>query len=145
MAIDTRVSIEEIQPFEAQQEIEGGDVVLIDTREPHEYQEAHLENGKLIPPGLLADEIESAAPNKSARTILYCRSGNRSGIAAAQMQAMGYTNVASVEGGIIAWQEQGLPVVAAQGMTPEQRDRYSRHTLLPEVGVDGQIKLLNSK
>ena len=145
MATDTRASIEEIQPFEAQQEIEGGDVVLIDTREPHEYQEAHLEGGKLVPPGLLADEIEAAAPDKSARTILYCRSGSRSGLAAAQMQALGYTDVASMEGGILAWQEQGLPVVAATGMTPEQRDRYSRHTLLPEVGVDGQIKLLNAK
>ena len=145
MATDTRASIEEIQPFEAQQEIEGGDVVLIDTREPHEYQEAHLEGGKLVPPGLLADEIEAAAPDKSARTILYCRSGSRSALAAAQMQALGYTDVASMEGGILAWQEQGLPVVAATGMTPEQRDRYSRHTLLPEVGVDGQIKLLNAK
>jgi len=98
MATDTRASIEEIQPFEAQQEIEGGDVVLIDTREPHEYQEAHLEGGKLVPPGLLADEIEGAAPDKSARTILYCRSGSRSALAAAQMQALGYTDVASMEG-----------------------------------------------
>jgi molybdopterin/thiamine biosynthesis adenylyltransferase/rhodanese-related sulfurtransferase len=138
-------TIEEIQPFEAAAEIEGGDIVLIDTREPHEYQEAHLENGKLVPPGLLGDEIEDVAPDKSARTILYCRSGNRSAVAAAQMQAMGYDNVASMEGGIIAWQEQGLPVVSASGMTAEQRDRYSRHTLLPEVGVDGQIKLLNAK
>ena len=137
--------IEEIEPFEAPQEIEGGDVVLVDTREPHEYQEAHLEGGKLVPPAMLADEIEAVAPDKSARTILYCRSGNRSGIAAAQMQAMGYTNVASVAGGIIAWQEQGLPVVSASGMTAEQRERYSRHTLLPEVGVDGQLKLLNAK
>lgn len=142
---ETQVMIEEIQPFEASEEIGGGDVVLIDTREPHEYQEAHLEGGKLIPPGLLADEIEAAAPDKSARTILYCRSGNRSAIAAAQMQRLGYTNVASMAGGIVLWQEQGLPVVAAQGMTAEQRDRYSRHTLLPEVGVDGQIKLLNAK
>ncbi|MBS1880642.1 MAG: ThiF family adenylyltransferase, partial [Actinobacteria bacterium] len=145
MATDTRALIEEIQPFEAQQEIEGGDVVLIDTREPHEYAETHLEGGKLVPPGLLADEIEAAAPDKSARTIVYCRSGNRSGIAAAQMQALGYTDVASVAGGILAWQEQGLPVVSATGMTAEQRDRYSRHTLLPEVGPDGQVKLLNAK
>ena len=145
MATDTRASIEEIHPFEAQQEIDGGDVVLIDTREPHEYQEAHLEGGRLVPPGLLADEIEAAAPDKSARTILYCRSGSRSALAAAQMQALGYTDVASMEGGILAWQEQGLPIVAATGMTAEQRDRYSRHTLLPEVGVDGQIKLLNAK
>jgi molybdopterin/thiamine biosynthesis adenylyltransferase/rhodanese-related sulfurtransferase len=144
--VDTQaVTIEEIQPFEAAQEIEGGDVVLIDTREPHEYQEAHLENGRLVPPGLLGDEIEAAAPDKSARIVLYCRSGNRSAIAAAQMQAMGYENVASMEGGILAWQEQGLPVVAVSGMTPEQRDRYSRHTLLPEVGVDGQLRLLNAK
>jgi molybdopterin/thiamine biosynthesis adenylyltransferase/rhodanese-related sulfurtransferase len=142
---ETQEMIEEIQPFEASEEIGGGDVVLIDTREPHEYQEAHLEGGKLVPPGLLGDEIEAAAPDKSARTILYCRSGNRSALAAAQMQRLGYSNVASMAGGIVLWQEQGLPVVAAQGMTAEQRERYSRHTLLPEVGVDGQIKLLNAK
>jgi sulfur-carrier protein adenylyltransferase/sulfurtransferase len=141
----TRQQVEEIEPFEAAQEIEGGEVVLIDTREPHEYQEAHLEGGKLVPPGLLADEIATAAPDKSARTILYCRSGNRSYKAAEQMQALGYEDVASMAGGILAWQEQGLPVVATEGMTPEQRDRYSRHTLLPEVGVDGQLKMLNAK
>jgi sulfur-carrier protein adenylyltransferase/sulfurtransferase len=142
---DVKQQVEEIEPFEAAEEIEGGDVVLIDTREPHEYQEAHLENGKLVPPGLLADEIGEAAPDKSARTILYCRSGNRSYKAAEQLEALGYTDVASVAGGILAWQEQGLPVVSTSGMTDEQRDRYSRHTLLPEVGVDGQLKLLNAK
>ena len=141
----TTQQIEEIEPFEAAQEIEGGDVVLIDTREPHEYQEAHLEGGKLVPPGLLGDEIAAAAPDKSARTILYCRSGNRSYKAAEQMQALGYENVASMAGGILAWQEQGLPVAAAEGMTAEQRDRYSRHTLLPEVGVEGQLKMLNAR
>jgi molybdopterin/thiamine biosynthesis adenylyltransferase/rhodanese-related sulfurtransferase len=140
-----RKQVEEIEAFEAAQEIEGGDVVLIDTREPHEYQEAHLENGKLVPPGLLGDEIATAAPDKSARTIIYCRSGNRSYKAAEQMEKLGYTDVASMAGGILAWQEQGLPVVAASGMTAEQRDRYSRHTLLPEVGVDGQLKMLNAK
>jgi molybdopterin/thiamine biosynthesis adenylyltransferase/rhodanese-related sulfurtransferase len=147
MAIDTKSvqTIEEIEPFEAAEEIAGGGVVLIDTREPHEYQEAHLEDGKLVPPGLLADEIEAAAPDKSARTVLYCRSGNRSAIAAAQMQQLGYENVASMAGGILLWQEQGLPVVSTSGMTAEQRERYSRHTLLPEVGVDGQLKLLNAK
>src|SRR4051794_7722195 len=137
--------IEEIEPFEAAEEIEGGDVVLIDTREPHEYQEAHLESGKLVPPGLLRDEIAAAAPDKSARTILYCRSGNRSYKAAEQMEGLGYEDLASMAGGILAWQEQGLPVVATEGMTPEQRDRYSRHTLLPEVGVEGQLKMLNAK
>src|SRR4029079_19411813 len=113
MAIDaTRVqTIEEIDPFEAAEEINGGDVVLIDTREPHEYQEAHLENGKLVAPGLLADEIATAAPDKSARTILYCRSGYRSALAAAQLQQLGYENVASMSGGILQWQAAGLAVV----------------------------------
>ncbi|HEX5376541.1 MAG TPA: molybdopterin-synthase adenylyltransferase MoeB [Solirubrobacterales bacterium] len=141
----TQQQVEEIEPFEVAQEIEGGGVVLIDTREPHEFQEARIEGGKLVPPGLLADEIATAAPDKSARTILYCRSGNRSYKAAEQMEALGYTDVASMAGGILLWQEQGLPVVATEGMTPEQRDRYSRHTLLPEVGVDGQLKMLNAK
>jgi molybdopterin/thiamine biosynthesis adenylyltransferase/rhodanese-related sulfurtransferase len=141
----TKQVVEEIQPFEAAQEIEGGDVVLIDTREPHEFQEARIEGGKLVPPGLLADEIATAAPDKSARTILYCRSGNRSYKAAEQMEALGYTDVASMAGGILLWQEQGLPVVATEGMSAEQRDRYSRHTLLPEVGVEGQLKMLNAK
>jgi sulfur-carrier protein adenylyltransferase/sulfurtransferase len=141
----TKQQVEEIEPFEAAQEIEGGGVVLIDTREPHEYEESHLEGGKLVPPGLLGDEIEAAAPDKSARTILYCRSGNRSYTAAEQLEALGYQDVASMAGGILAWQEQGLPVVAAAGMTAEQRDRYSRHTLLPEVGVDGQLKMLDAK
>src|ERR1700761_784474 len=124
--------IEEIQPFEAAQEIEGGDVVLIDTREPHEYQEAHLDGGTLVPPAMLADQIETVAPDKSARTIVYCRSGNRSGIAAAQLQRMGSTDASPAAGGIIAGQEQGLPVVPAPGMPAEQRERSSRHTLLPE-------------
>ncbi|HWB69202.1 MAG TPA: molybdopterin-synthase adenylyltransferase MoeB, partial [Solirubrobacterales bacterium] len=73
------------------------------------------------------------------------RSGNRSYIAAEQLRAVGYEDVASMAGGILAWQEQGLPVIAPEGMSAEQRERYSRHTLLPEVGVDGQIKLLNAK
>jgi sulfur-carrier protein adenylyltransferase/sulfurtransferase len=145
MATETKQRVEEIEPFEAAQEIEGGDVVLVDTREPHEYQEAHLEGGRLVPPGLLGDEIADAAPDKSARTILYCRSGNRSYTAAGQLEALGYTDVASMAGGILAWQEQGLSVVAASGLTAEQRDRYSRHTLLPEVGVDGQLRMLNAK
>jgi len=141
----TKSVVEEIEPFEAAQEIEGGDVVLIDTREPHEFQEARIEGGKLVPPGLLGDEIATAAPDKSARTILYCRSGNRSYKAAEQMESLGYTDVASMAGGILLWQEQGLPVVATEGMSAEQRDRYSRHTLLPEVGVEGQLKMLNAK
>ena len=141
MAIDTKrmQTIEEIEPFEAAEEIEGGDVVLIDTREPHEYQEAHLENGKLVPPGVLADEIGTAAPDKTARTILYCRSGNRSALATAQLQQLGYENVASMSGGILQWQEQGLPVVAARVLLC-RLEGFDLLDRLHAFRVDGHLK-----
>jgi sulfur-carrier protein adenylyltransferase/sulfurtransferase len=141
----TQSKLEELTPEQAAAEIEAGGVALIDTREPHEYEEAHIDGGRLVPPGLLQDEIESAVPDRSQRVLVYCRSGNRSAKAAEQMAELGYGNVANVGGGILAWQEQGLPVITAAGLTPEQRMRYSRHTLIPEVGVDGQVKLLNAK
>jgi molybdopterin/thiamine biosynthesis adenylyltransferase len=93
----------------------------------------------------VADRIGEAVPDRSQRTLLYCASGNRSARAAAALEDLGYENVASVEGGIVRWAEEGLPVVATESLTPEQRTRYSRHTLLPEVGVEGQLKLLESK
>jgi sulfur-carrier protein adenylyltransferase/sulfurtransferase len=141
----TKSKIEEITPAQAASEIEAGGIALIDTREPHEYEEAHIDGGRLVPPGILRDEIASVVPDRKQRVLLYCRSGNRSGKAAEEMAELGYEDVANVAGGILAWQEEGLPVITAAGLTPEQRMRYSRHTLIPEVGVDGQIKLLNAK
>jgi molybdopterin/thiamine biosynthesis adenylyltransferase/rhodanese-related sulfurtransferase len=145
MTTKSKRAVAEIAPAEAAQELGNGDVALVDTREPHEYDEVHLDGARLVPPGILLDEIESVVPDRSQRVILYCRSGRRSGKAAEQMAELGYENVSNVAGGILAWQEAGLPVVEAEGMTAEQRERYSRHTMLPEVGVDGQLKLLNAK
>ena len=100
----------------------------------------------LIPQGTLAERIEEVAPDTDQRVLLYCRSGNRSALSALELASkLGYENVASVSGGILEWQEQGLPVVEPEGLDREQRMRYSRHTLLPEVGVEGQVKMLNSK
>ena len=138
--------IEEIVPAEAKREFDAGEAVLIDIREPHEHQEVHLEGDTLIPQGELVAAIDEVAPDAGQRVILYCRSGNRSARAALELASeLGYDNVASVAGGILDWQEQGLPVVEAEGLSREQRMRYSRHTLLPEVGVEGQLKLLNAK
>ena len=145
---DIEKKIEQLSPEEAQKELEaGGDYVLLDTREPHEYAEAHLKGAVLVPPSEVAELARAEkAPDTSRRVIVYCRSGNRSARAAHQLQEeFGYENVANVDGGILAWQAAGLPVDEAEGMTSDQRERYSRHTLLPEVGVEGQIKLLNAK
>jgi molybdopterin/thiamine biosynthesis adenylyltransferase/rhodanese-related sulfurtransferase len=138
--------IEEVTPDEAQQELASGDAVIVDTREPHERQMSFIEGSTLIPPADIVAKIAEVAPDTHQRVILQCATGNRSARAASRLaEELGYDNVASLEGGITAWTEQGLPVVEPEGLTPDQRLRYSRHTLLPEVGVEGQVKLLNAK
>ena len=138
--------IEEVTPDEAQQELASGDAVIVDTREPHERQMSYIEGSTLIPPADIVEKIAEVAPDKHQRVILQCATGNRSARGASRLaEELGYDNVASLEGGIVAWTEQGLPVVEPEGLTPDQRMRYSRHTLLPEVGVEGQVKLLNAK
>jgi molybdopterin/thiamine biosynthesis adenylyltransferase/rhodanese-related sulfurtransferase len=140
-----RSRIEEIDPADAREELTAGDAVLVDTREPQEWDEAHLEGATLVPPATVADRIEEVAPDRSQRVVLYCRVGNRSARAADLLESeLGYEDVASIAGGIVAWQQAGLPVVAPEGLSAEQRMRYSRHTLLPEFGVEGQLKLLNA-
>jgi sulfur-carrier protein adenylyltransferase/sulfurtransferase len=129
----------------AREEIEAGDAKLIDVREPNEWDEAHLEGATHLPQGELLDRISEVVPDRSDRIVLYCRTDNRSSRAADALKDLGYDNVSVMRGGIVGWQEAGYPVVAPEGLTPEQRMRYSRHTLLPEVGVEGQVKLLNSK
>ena len=138
--------VEEITPAQAQDELASGDVILLDTREPHEHAEAHLQGSVLVPPAEVLARADEVAPDPDARILLYCRSGNRSAVAAHQLaEQLGYSNVASVAGGIVRWQEEKLPVVEPEGLTRDQRNRYSRHTLLPEVGVEGQLKMLNAK
>jgi molybdopterin/thiamine biosynthesis adenylyltransferase/rhodanese-related sulfurtransferase len=134
-----------IDVHEARDEIERGDTRLIDVRERHEWDESHLEGATLVPELTVADRIGEVAPDPSERVVLYCRTDNRSARAADALRDLGYDDVAYVEGGIVAWEEAGLPVASDSGLTAEQRARYSRHTLLPEVGVEGQLKLLESK
>ena len=137
--------IEEVDPQQASEELTGGVVALIDTRDAIEHREAHIDGAQLVPPAQVADRIEELVPDRSQRLLLYCASGNRSARAADQLRELGYDNVASVAGGIKAWEAAGLPVIVPEGMSAEQRMRYSRHTLLPEVGTEGQLKLLNAK
>ena len=140
MATATSVNLIPIE--QARSEIESG-VRVIDVREPHEWDEAHLERAIHVPQGEVAERIDEIAPDRSERLLLQCRTDNRSAKVAELLGGLGYEDVAVVEGGIVAWSDAGYPVVAQ--LSPEQRNRYSRHTLLPEVGVEGQLKLLNAK
>jgi molybdopterin/thiamine biosynthesis adenylyltransferase/rhodanese-related sulfurtransferase len=142
---ETRTRIEEVTPAEAREELADG-AVLVDVREPHEHQISRLEGDSLIPVGDLPDRIAEVAPDPGQRVLLYCATGNRSALAADDLKTrLGYGNVASIAGGIERWSEEGLPVSEPEGMTRDQRMRYSRHTLLPEFGVEGQLKLLDSR
>jgi molybdopterin/thiamine biosynthesis adenylyltransferase/rhodanese-related sulfurtransferase len=135
----------ELLPVErAREEIDSG-VRLIDVREQNEWNESHLRSATHVPQGELVERIDELVPDRSERLLLHCRTDNRSSRMAQELAGLGYENVAVIEGGIVAWEEAGLPIESESGLTAEQRMRYSRHTLLPEVGVDGQLKLLNSK
>ena len=137
--------IELIGLDEARDEVEAGGARLIDVREPHEWDEAHLERAEHVPQVELLERIDELVPDSSQRLVLYCRTDNRSSRAADALRGLGYENVAVMRGGIVAWQDAELPVVARFTLTSDQRMRYSRHTLLPEIGVEGQVKLLGAK
>jgi sulfur-carrier protein adenylyltransferase/sulfurtransferase len=123
----------------------GKSPILIDVRESDEWRQGHLEGALPLPRGFLEIKVESAVPNKDAPIIAYCAGGVRSLLAAKAMKEMGYQNVSSMAGGYGAWKNGGFKWVQDFQYTPEQLIRYSRHFLLPEVGEDGQAKLLQAK
>src|ERR687893_1459730 len=140
--------IEEVDPREVHDVVEAGPngTVIVDVREQHEFEEAHLPGAKHVPRGHLESRIETAAPDKSAHVVLYCASGNRSALAAKTMEdLLGYEKVESMTGGITLWKDRGYDVEVPRSLTAEQRERYSRHLLIPEVGLEGQTKLLEAK
>ena len=124
----------------------NGDAVLVDVRESDEFEAGHIPGAKHVPRGHLESRIEGAVADRSQRVILYCASGNRSALAANTLQDMlGYEHVESMTGGITLWKDRGYEVDVPRSLTKEQRERYSRHILIPEVGLEGQQKLLDAK
>ncbi len=123
----------------------GKSPVMLDVRESDEWRQGHLEGALPLPRGFLEIKVESAVPDKNAPIIAYCAGGVRSLLAAKVMKEMGYQNVSSMAGGYAAWKNGGFKWVQDFQYTPEQLIRYSRHFLLPEVGEDGQAKLLQAK
>ncbi|HTF92696.1 MAG TPA: molybdopterin-synthase adenylyltransferase MoeB [Verrucomicrobiae bacterium] len=123
----------------------GKSPVVLDVRESDEWRQGHLEGAVPLPRGFLEIKIESAIPDKNSPIIAYCAGGVRSLLAAKVMKEMGYQNVSSMSGGYAAWKNGGFKWVQDFQYTPEQLIRYSRHFLLPEVGEDGQAKLLQAK
>lgn len=135
-------SIEEIEPGDVEPALES--FVLIDVRESDEYEQGTLPGATFIPRGILESTIGIRVPDPEANIVLFCAAGNRSALAAESLQAMGYENVKSMAGGFDRWKTEGRRWTPPTGLTADQRARYSRHTLLPEVGEKGQQRLLDS-
>ncbi len=123
----------------------GAGPILVDVREKDEWVEGSIPGARWIPRGFLELRIEDQVPEKSAEIVLYCAGGTRSALAARALGELGYTNVKSLAGGFSAWKRAGLAFDRPYVMTQEQSLRYARHTMLPELGEAGQIKLLKSK
>jgi sulfur-carrier protein adenylyltransferase/sulfurtransferase len=136
--------ITEVDTATAADRIQQGWAVL-DVREPDEYQEGALLGAVHIPRGHLEAQIENRLIDKDQPVVVYCAGGVRSAFAARTLQELGYREVVSLEGGFGRWKDEGRPWTAPVSLTAEQANRYKRHLLLPEVGVEGQTKLLGAK
>jgi molybdopterin/thiamine biosynthesis adenylyltransferase/rhodanese-related sulfurtransferase len=140
-----REQITEVDPSDVRPLV-GNGVPIIDVREAEEFAVAHQPGAKSVPRGYLESRIDNAVQDRKQRVILYCASGQRSALAAhTLMNELGFEDVVSMTGGITLWKDRGYPVDVPQTLTAEQRDRYSRHVLVPEVGLEGQLKLLDAK
>jgi molybdopterin/thiamine biosynthesis adenylyltransferase/rhodanese-related sulfurtransferase len=120
-------------------------IALVDVRESEEVARGLIPGAKHVPRGYLESRIEGAVPDRSQHVVLYCASGNRSALAAKTLAELGYENVESMTGGYTLWKDRGYDVEVPRVLTPEQRERYSRHMLVPEIGAEGQQKLLDAK
>lgn len=138
--------VSEVGPADAAELVEDEQAPkIVDVREKYEWDGGHIPKAVHVPRGYLELRIENAIPDKSAPVLLYCAGGTRSVLAARTLQEMGYSNVTSLHGGFTAWKDAGLPFVIPRTLTSDQTHRYSRHVLIPEVGEEGQLKLLDAK
>src|SRR5881397_2946273 len=140
-----RAEISEVDASHARELVDTGEPVIVDVREQDEWDEGHIPGAVHIPRGHLESRIERTAPDPSRPVLVYCSAGNRSAFAAKTLEELGYEDVVSLAGGFTDWKRNGFPVQLQTGLEAPQRARYSRHLLIPEVGEEGQLRLLDSK
>lgn len=118
---------------------------LVDVREKEEYRAGYIPGAISVPRGFLEQQIEARVPDKTTNIVVYCAGGARSALAAKTLAELGYLHVETANPGFVRWKDLGYPVESQSLLSDAQRDRYSRHVLLPEVGEAGQARLLRSK
>ena len=141
---EARAQIKEVTPTEVDA-LAPGAATIVDVRESSEWDQGHVPGASHVSKSYIEQQIEAAAPDRDAPVVLYCAGGVRSLFAAQTLAEMGYTDVASMSGGFQAWKGAGLEFETPVVLSAEQKNRYSRHLLIPEVGSAGQAKLLGSK
>jgi molybdopterin/thiamine biosynthesis adenylyltransferase len=143
MVAEAKLEIKEIDPDDLERRL--GKLVVLDVREADEFEQGAIPGAIFVPRGQLESTISTHVPDPAREVVLYCAGGSRSALAARTLQDMGYTDVFSLDGGFTRWKEEGLQWRVPEGLSSDQRGRYSRHLLLPEVGEAGQIELLEAK
>jgi molybdopterin/thiamine biosynthesis adenylyltransferase/rhodanese-related sulfurtransferase len=143
---DVRKRTKQVSLEELKRRMDAGEkMTLVDVREKDEWRAGYIPGAISIPRGFLEIQAEQKLPDKNAHVVAYCAGGTRSALAAATLQELGYSNVETVNPGFVRWKDLGFPMETPPQLTDAQRERYSRHILLPEVGEVGQAKLLKSK
>jgi len=145
MLAQAKSEIREVTTAEADELRQADGAVVLDVREADEFEQGAIPGAVFIPRGTLETGIEGRIPDKDTPLIVHCAGGVRSALAVKSLQELGYTNAVSVMGGFNQWKDEGRDWSLPQTLTPDQRNRYKRHLLLPEVGDEGQQKLLDSK
>jgi molybdopterin/thiamine biosynthesis adenylyltransferase/rhodanese-related sulfurtransferase len=140
-----KAEIDEVDASRARELLAEGAAAAVDVRERDEWEEGHIPGAVHIPRGSLEGRIEGAVPDRSQAIVVYCAGGSRSAFAARTLEELGYENVASLAGGFTDWKRNGFPFELPQTLDEAKRRRYSRHLLIPEVGEEGQQKLLDSR
>ncbi|MET0737808.1 MAG: molybdopterin-synthase adenylyltransferase MoeB [Acidimicrobiales bacterium] len=141
----TKARIREISTAEAEAARDADGAVVLDVREPDEYEQGAIPGSVHIARGNLESQVEGRLLDKDAPVVVFCAGGTRSAFAAETLGQLGYADVASVAGGFNKWKDEGRDWKVPSVLSPEQRNRYQRHLLLPEVGVEGQQKLLGAR
>ncbi|MGP1674662.1 MAG: molybdopterin-synthase adenylyltransferase MoeB [Candidatus Limnocylindrales bacterium] len=141
---EARTQIREVSPQEVDA-LPPGAATIVDVREASEWEQGHVPDAAHVSKSYIEQQIEAVAPDRDAPVVLYCAGGVRSLFAAQTLVDMGYTDVASMSSGFQGWKTAGLEFDTPVVLTNEQKQRYSRHLLIPEVGSAGQAKLLASK
>ncbi len=142
-----RQEVSEVSPQRVQELLTTPkpEAVVVDVREKNEWNEGYIPGAIHVPRGYLELQIEEAVPDKDQPVVLYCAGGVRSLMAGKTLQQMGYRNVSSMAGGFGQWKASGYKFKEPRTLSESQNKRYSRHLLIPEVGEQGQLKLLDSK